>query len=330
MINTCNTCLFQDKVCICSRFWHSFDQDFKKKYVFVNVQPTAPKISTMTFNWRIKDAIIDLNGIRNHLSDKRNLSLFVFEYRYKPESKKSKVDKKINDSFYNQGSITSFVPSGIDPNTLSKVSTKIFRPGSFNVTGCKSIKHVVHMVRTMLAFLERNGFIIRKIDVPLCIDIVRVSMINANFSLGFHLNRNQLKIKLHESMEDENGFDDYKGYIRYMDMNADRSKALILKYVRKCSDSEIYDNGGEYKTRKGVIKNFAEATINVFFSGNIIINGGCTSTDTMSAYEFICQYISDRSDVLKARTVCSHYGKSKSKSRIEHLRSDKEAILNSP
>jgi TATA-box binding protein (TBP) (component of TFIID and TFIIIB) len=282
-VNVCDICMFQKNKCICQPFWSTFDADFAKVYTF-KCNPTPLKISTITFNWAFKDTEIDLNMIRNKFTK----SLFTREIKYIEKSKKSKSDNNLNYNFYNQGSITSLAPFADDPEKLARVSTKIFRSGSFTISGCRNISMIVYMVRGLLTLLSEYKSLIS----PVKLEISRsaISMINTNFSIESAIRQVALKDLL-LSLTD---FNEYPGHVKSVVFAPSDYRAVRIKYIHRYSQSELEKN--TFFTRKRVEKCIGEVTINVFKTGSVIINGGNTSAETIGAYRFINQIFDNYAD----------------------------------
>lgn len=64
-----------------------------------------------------------------------------------------------------------------------KMSVKIFKNGTIQVTGCKSIDHVLHCIKCVYNMLE--------FDSVESVEVMSV-MMNANFDCGFKINREKL------------------------------------------------------------------------------------------------------------------------------------------
>jgi TATA-box binding protein (TBP) (component of TFIID and TFIIIB) len=284
VVEVCNICMFQTSKCICQPFWSSFNEEFKKVYHF-KCNPTPLKISTITFNWGFKDTMIDLDIILGKFTK----SLFTREIKYNEKSKKSKSDNNLNYNFYNQGSITSLAPFTDDPDKLARVSTKIFRSGSFTMSGCRDINMIVYMVRGMLAMLSEYKALIS--PVKLEISSSKISMINTNFSISSAIRQVALKDLLLNIVD----FNEYSGYVKSVVFVPSDYRAVRIKFIHRYSQSEIEENK-KFFTRKRVEKTIGEVTINVFKTGSVIINGGNTSTETISAYRFINQIFDEYAD----------------------------------
>lgn len=274
-LSNCNLCLFSTKKCICQPFWKDFHDDFSE-VINSKCGATPLRISTITANFKIKDALIDLSKLASQF--KR--SLFMRSIKFKENSKKSKRNLELNYNFYNQCSITSFIPRENHPRQLVKVSIKVFHNGSFNITGCRSIRGIVHVIRNIVSvLLSYDNVLIIKNEMK--IHSANISMINTDFCLENGIKQKLLNNILQNLPKEILG----NGFVKRSEFEPDEYHGVKIKFVTNYSKLGHEDT---FKlTRKGIEKLPGELTISVFNTGSVIITGGKTSKDTMDAYKFI-------------------------------------------
>lgn len=297
--NLCDVCNFDTKYCICQDFWKDFGLYFisDTKYSFGTPSPLV--VSTMTVNFSINNIHIDLIK----LSEQFQVSMFTRHLKFRTKSKKSKVDGLSNFNFYNQASMTSYIPKtdNLTDNELIKVSTKIFHNGSFTLTGVKNIHNAVYMIRTVLSLLLSYKDVIIT-NGKMYIANVRVSMINSDFCVSRKINQRIFNNIMKEYIPLE--------MIRTTSYNPDNYHAVKISYLH-----QGYNKDKKF-TRKGVEKCKGEVTISVFNSGHIIITGGETPVETMGAYQFINSvFEKHQTDIFRTGTIIK-------KKRKVYLRQD--------
>lgn len=182
----------------------------------------------------------------------------------KPIRKRVKPIKK--NSFYNQATL--LIKSVHDKK---EINTKIFKNGSVQMTGCKSIIGTIEVLNTLCIKLKKIKGIIdpnsldKIILMPYVSDQEKLSidamydfgvcMINSGFHIGFKIDREALyNILVEEKIEAKYDLDTHACVnIKYKYKNDDRRKISIF----------------------------------VFASGSIIITGATTCNHILEAYEFI-------------------------------------------
>lgn len=273
-MSVCKICKFASKKCICQPFWSTFNETMNRSSNFRN-QPTPLTISTITFKFKLKNATINLSLLSSNFQK----SLFMRNIKFRGGAKKSKGDSDLNYNFYNQCSITSFIPHDTDNKQLIKVSTKIFHNGSFNVTGVRSISGIVRVIRKVLSVLSSyEGVIVKEGNVKL-VDTC-ISMINTDFTIRKKI-RQKILLDTLENLDEDILVG---GMVKRSSFEPDKYHGVKIKYVHNWYKQV----GNNYSlTRKGREKLPGELTISVFNTGSVIITGGNTAEDTMGAYEFI-------------------------------------------
>jgi TATA-box binding protein (TBP) (component of TFIID and TFIIIB) len=162
-------------------------------------------------------------------------------------------NKKIKKrSFFNQVTLKIFVKSKIKP-----INVKLFKNGSIQMTGCKSILNIVEVLQILFNELKiiKHGksFVndINLLDIDHVINI-QIVMINSYFNIEFKIDLN----KLHDLLIENHYFCLY---------DSDKHAGVNIKY--------------EYDDKS--------ITILVFETGNIIITGATTCDQINEAYKFI-------------------------------------------
>lgn len=293
--NICTVCFFNVNSCICQSFWKDFQSDLESKDTYDNINPSDLSISTMTYGMKLDKVIIDLDRLKKLFKK----DLFFRDLTFRKGSKKSKKDESLNYQFYNQCSITSFIPDQLNENKVVKVSTKIFHNGSFNFTGLKNVQSIVHMVRTMLIYLTSLDGVIKHTGKIKIINS-SIKMINTDYKLGMRV-RQKL---LNETLQD------YSKHIKESSFDPDKYNGVKISFI-----CDPYSKSNTKFTRKGVEKVKGEITMSVFNTGNIIITGGNTMYETMYAYKWINQFFDDNIEQI-LRPFPKDYKPKKKNSRI--------------
>jgi TATA-box binding protein (TBP) (component of TFIID and TFIIIB) len=291
----CDICFFRVKNCICQSFWKNFDSELVNLGVYASLTPSPLSISTMTFGMKLKDTVIDLDK----LAAGYKRSLFTRATNFRKGSKKSKKDEVLNYQFYNQCSITSYIPDERYEDKLIKVSTKIFNNGSLNFTGVKNIRCIVHMVRYMILYLSGiEGVLTTK--GKLKITDAKISMINTDYKLGLRVRQKVLNQVLQN----------YSSHIKMSTFEPGKYNGVKINFI--CDPT---NRTNVKMTRKGVEKVYGEITISVFNTGNIIITGGNTIKDTMFAYRWMNNFFEESKDLV-LREFPADYKPKKKTSRV--------------
>jgi TATA-box binding protein (TBP) (component of TFIID and TFIIIB) len=250
------------------------------KNIEISDLPDGVKISTMCASCKLGTEINILNIERYmQLSTDDVLCVKMNKERMRtliPKEKKNRrasikeTPVKETNHFYNQ--ITVIIRIGsttqiIDWKKEPKINLKLFKNGSVQMSGCKSI-YSINVVLNKLLFKLRetvakfeNGKLVEKpfiIDTDkLSINKFKIDMINSNYKVKMQIDRAKLfnlliKKKIKSSFEP---------CIR---------ACVIIKYV------PIYNNPEE-----------KEISIFIFQKGNIIITGARTQNHIVSAYKYI-------------------------------------------
>jgi len=187
---------------------------------------------------------------------------------------KKQVKKKKN--FYN--SVTTIVdlsPMEVDSIDMLKiVNVKIFKNGSFQITGCKNLVQFLNAIKIVCNELKKiKGIYNREKNEIICqtfaskpenLDInkiknITVRMINSNAYVGFEVDRNKL----------------------YNQLSTQKFNCTYEPSVHACVNIKYDYNGTD------IISVF------VFESGSIIITGAKTKDHLVQAYRFIIKFLRD-------------------------------------
>ncbi len=186
----------------------------------------------------------------------------------KVESKQKNKDTSKN-YFYNQITVVVRVDHGTtkDLNEVPKINMKLFRNGSVQMSGCKSLKNINFALNKLISKLKEvkgkieDGKIVEKtfIEEPdkITIKDFKIDMINSNYQVSMQLDRDKLyNLLLKKKIKSS-----YEPCIR---------ACVIIKYVPAKENSEQ-----------------KEVSIFVFQKGNIIITGARSQSHIISAYNYI-------------------------------------------
>jgi len=264
----------------------------------VNVLPHNISISTMCTSCKLKTKlnIVNIEKYLNLNTDdvltvkinKERMRTLILN-KIKPKRLR-KNDKKNNDisknHFYNQITVVMRVSNGYttDLNKEPKINMKLFKNGSVQMSGCKSIKNInialnklIFKLKEIKAKIE-DGKIIEKLfieDAPnIYISDFKIDMINSNYQVNMQIDRNKLynlllKKKIKSSFEP---------CIR---------ACVIIKYTPE-------NNNPENK----------EISIFIFQKGNIIITGARSKHHIISSYNYIDNIlINHKEDIIKVSDI---------------------------
>ena len=257
--------------------------DFKKTGPNINLNklPDDLTISTMTVTCSF-DTLFNVQNINNYMELKFGGILYI---KYGDVNnirslikvkKKNKKTKKKSKSFYNQATVIT------DTENKKRINTKLFKNGSIQMTGCKSLEHCIESLKLLCIELKKvkavynkkERKIVRKpfISNPenMCLDRVnnfKIRMINSNFDVGFLVNRQILFDILNK-------------------------KSIICTYepcIHACVNVKYNYNN------KDTISIF------VFESGSIIITGAKTQDHIAQGYKFITNILFENyGDIVKS------------------------------
>jgi TATA-box binding protein (TBP) (component of TFIID and TFIIIB) len=262
---------------------------------FINVKeneidnlPNGVSISTMCASCKLGTEINILN-IEKYLplnpndilcvkmNDDKIRTLIPEKKKNKREKKNVKPIKKVTH-FYNQITVVVRIDSGeiSDWENVTKINLKLFKNGSVQMSGCKSLKNINIVLNKLLiklkeikARIEDNKIIEKKfVDKAdlLCINSFKIDMINSNYKVNMQIDRSKLFSLLLKK----------------------KIKASFEPCIRACviiKQTPEVDNDEQ-----------KEISIFVFQKGNIIITGARRKSHILSAYKYINNILVTHSD----------------------------------
>jgi TATA-box binding protein (TBP) (component of TFIID and TFIIIB) len=184
--------------------------------------------------------------------------------------------------FYNQITVVMRVSNGYttDLNKEPKINMKLFKNGSVQMSGCKSIKNINIALNKLIIKLKEikakfeDGKIIEKLFIEdlenIYVKDFKIDMINSNYQVNIQIDRNKLyNLLLNKKIKSS-----FEPCIR---------ACVIIKYIPK-------DNNLENK----------EISIFIFQKGNIIITGARSKQHIISSYNYIDEIlINHKEDIIK-------------------------------
>lgn len=198
--------------------------------------------------------------------------------RMKKIDTKNKQKDTSKNHFYNQITVVVRVTNGQvkDLNEVPKINMKLFRNGSVQMSGCKSIKNInialnklINKLKEVKAKIE-DGIIVEKtfIEEPDIITVkdFKIDMINSNYQVSMQIDRD----KLYNLLIKKKIKSSYEPCIR---------ACVIIKYIPLVENIEQ-----------------KEVSVFVFQKGNIIITGARSQSHILSAYTYINEILLTHKD----------------------------------
>ena len=249
-------------------------------YLKLRLLPKNINISTISATCYLGTSI-NLTNIYKYI--KLDLEkIFTVKYKNKIKSLKPvKKKKKKKNSFQNQ--MTVEIKPDLPLYPYNKVSVKIFKNGSIQMSGIKSIVAVNTVLTKLIKELKKEfakieeGKIkiisfVNKID-DLKISKFKVDMINSGFEIGYEVNRENL-------------------------YNALLDKKMECKY-----EPSIHA-GVNIKFVPSDSKQGKKVSIFVFESGNIIITGAKTVKSILESYNYIQIFMTKYKSSIQKSKIC--------------------------
>jgi TATA-box binding protein (TBP) (component of TFIID and TFIIIB) len=249
--------------------------------------PTGVSISTMCSSCKL-GSIISIINIEKYLQLSYDdiLCVKMDENRIRtliPEKKKNKRENKKGkpvkiNHFYNQITVVIRIGQGPidDWDKVQKINLKLFRNGSIQMSGCKSLKNINIVLNKLLftlskvkAKIEDNKIVEKNYveDVSsLGIYKFKIDMINSNYKVNMQIDRAKLFSLLLKK----------------------KIKSSFEPCIRACviiKQTPEVDNSDE-----------KEISIFVFQKGNIIITGARSKSHILSAYKYMNNILVTHSD----------------------------------
>jgi TATA-box binding protein (TBP) (component of TFIID and TFIIIB) len=198
--------------------------------------------------------------------------------RIKKTENKTKQKDTSKNHFYNQITVVVRVGQGQckDLNEAPKINMKLFRNGSVQMSGCKSIKNINIALNKLITKLKEvkakieDGKICEKefIEEPdkITVKDFKIDMINSNYQVNMQIDRDKLyNLLLKKKIKSS-----YEPCIR---------ACVIIKYA------PLKDNIEQ-----------KEVSVFVFQKGNIIITGARSKSHIMSAYNYMNEILLTHTD----------------------------------
>jgi TATA-box binding protein (TBP) (component of TFIID and TFIIIB) len=240
--------------------------------------PDGVTISTMCASSKL-NSLVNVVNIKDHLqlneddvvtvkmSDDKKRTLVPAKIKNKRITTKVKEVKQ--NSFYNQITVVIRIGSGpvVDWEIEPKINLKLFKNGSIQMSGCKSLKNINIVLNKLIYRLQQvkakieDGKIVEKKYIEsnekleLC--SFKVDMINSNYKVNMQIDR----AKLYSLLIKKKIKSSFEPCIR---------ACVIIKYT-----PELLNDEGK------------EISIFVFQKGNIIITGARTRPHILAAYKYI-------------------------------------------
>jgi TATA-box binding protein (TBP) (component of TFIID and TFIIIB) len=226
---------------------------------------------------------VDLNNIKKYLKLSEDDIIWVgrnkeecrslIKEKVKPKrSKKSEVkvvEKDIKKSFYNQVTVVVRIEHGktTDLDNSVQINMKLFKNGSVQMSGCKSIRSVnialnklIGRLKETKAKFEDDKLVkINYAENPeqLTVKSFKIDMINSNYQVSMQIDRD----KLYNLLQKKKIKSSYEPCIR---------ACVIIKYTPEKDNIDM-----------------KEVSIFVFQKGNIIITGARSRSHILSAYNYM-------------------------------------------
>jgi TATA-box binding protein (TBP) (component of TFIID and TFIIIB) len=198
--------------------------------------------------------------------------------RMKKLDTKTKQKDTSKNHFYNQVTVVVRVTHGQvkDLNEAPKINMKLFRNGSVQMSGCKSIKNINIALNKLISKLKEvkakieDSKIVEKtfIDEPDLITVkdFKIDMINSNYQVSMQIDRD----KLYNLLIKKKIKSSYEPCIR---------ACVIIKYVPTVENIEQ-----------------KEVSVFIFQKGNIIITGARSQSHVLSAYNYMNEILLTHKD----------------------------------
>lgn len=258
--------------------------------------PSGIGISTMCTSCKLNTRL-NITNIEKYLQlnsddvltikvDKERMRTLIAIKNKPKRIKKTELKMKEKDTsknhFYNQITAVIRVDEGpvTDLNEVPKINIKLFKNGSVQMSGCKSIKNInialnklIYKLKEIKAKIE-DGAIVEKtfIEEPNKITIkdFKIDMINSNYRINMQIDR----VKLYNLLLKKKIKSTYEPCIR---------ACVIIKHVPPCDNPEN-----------------KEVSVFIFQKGNIIITGARSKTHIISSYNYMNDILlTHKDDIIK-------------------------------
>ena len=253
--------------------------------------PNGTNVSTMCASLKLNTKLnisnidkylqLNLDDILIVQPDKERIRSLITKKKKNPHIKTMKQVNVKSNNFYNQITVVVRVTDGPteDLNTEPRINMKLFKNGSVQMSGCKSVKNINIAINKLICKLkeikgkkENDQIVeIKFIEDYNTINVsnFKIDMINSNYKVNMMIDRDKLyNLLLKKKIKSS-----YEPCIR---------ACVIIKYVP--------DNNVDMK----------EVSIFIFQKGNIIITGAKSASHIISSYNYINNIlINHQEDIIK-------------------------------
>ena len=255
-----------------------------KEYIDANhldikMLPEKVKISTISATCTLNVGV-KLNNIYKYLKLSMD-GIYTIKFKNKVKSLEvQKKKKKKKNCFQNQ--MTVEIKPDIENMPNSKISLKIFKNGSIQMSGIKSIKACNTVLTKLINELNKEygvienhvitdiNFIEEKVD-EIKISKFKIDMINSGFELKYNVNRENL-------------------YNKLLDTKID---CKFEPSIHAGVNIKFLPTGNEKKV-----------SIFVFESGNIIITGAKNIYNIVESYDYISNFMETNKMIVEKSKIC--------------------------
>ena len=256
----------------------------------INNLPKGISISTMCATCKLNTEL-DIDNIQLYLplnikdiiTVKRSTTSIRSLLTQKTKNKRTKkivqpIKTKVINYFYNQITVVIRVTDGEtdDINNEPRINLKLFKNGSVQMSGCKSLKSinivlnklVNKLKETKAKIIDDNIVEIKFVENPDMLNIsnFKIDMINSNYQVNMKIDRE----KLYNLLKSRNIKCSFEPCIR---------ACVVIKYIPQNFNPDE-----------------KQVSIYIFLKGNIIITGARDRDHIISAYEYINNILINHAD----------------------------------
>ena len=281
------------------------------KYLEISNLPKKVKISTISATCSLNVGV-KLNNIYKYMKlDHKGIYTIKFKNKVKSLEPQKKKKKKKN-CFQNQ--MTVEISPDLKDYPNSKISLKIFKNGSIQMSGIKSIEACNTVLNKLIKELGKEYGVIENNEVvdidfidsktdeagneikveEISIEKFKIDMINSGFELQYNVNRENLYNKLLESRIDCK----YEPSIH---------AGVNIKFLPKGNEKKV--------------------SIFIFESGNIIITGAKNINNILESYEYISKFVEENKSEIEKSKICELLRKNINEELNEMIKVDEDEDL---
>jgi TATA-box binding protein (TBP) (component of TFIID and TFIIIB) len=256
----------------------------------INNLPKGISISTMCATCKLNTEL-DIDNIQLYfplnikdiITVKRSTTSIRSLLTQKTKNKRTKkivqpIKTKVINYFYNQITVVIRVTEGEtdDINNEPRINLKLFKNGSVQMSGCKSLKSinivlnklVNKLKETKAKIIDDNIVEIKFVENPDMLNIsnFKIDMINSNYQVNMKIDRD----KLYNLLKSRNIKCSFEPCIR---------ACVVIKYIPQNFNPDE-----------------KQVSIYIFLKGNIIITGARDRDHIISAYEYINNILINHAD----------------------------------